>query len=65
MIGKLLNTVRTAAQLNRQSSDRLVRLAQRGLHHPANLTTSEIKMLAASVLSQAGPRSLRDEGDRL
>jgi hypothetical protein len=53
MIRKLVNAVRTATAFNRQSSDRLVRLAQRGLHHPENLTTSEIKMLAASVLSQA------------
>jgi hypothetical protein len=64
MIGKFVNAVRTAASFNRQSSDRFVRLAQRGLHYPANLTTSEIKMLAASVLSQAKP-ALRDEGDTL
>lgn len=38
---------------SRQSSDRIVALAQRGLKRPETLTAEEIKSLAASVVSQA------------
>jgi hypothetical protein len=55
MIRNLLNGVRLAAALNRQSSDVLVKLAQRALRRPESLTRKEIKSLAASVLSQAKP----------
>jgi hypothetical protein len=55
MIGNLLTGVRVAASLNRQSSDGLVRLAQRALRRPESLSRQEIKSLAASVLSQAKP----------
>ena len=39
---------------SRQSSDRVVAIAQRALKRPETLTTEEIKSLAASVVSQAG-----------
>jgi hypothetical protein len=55
MIRNLLNGVRLAAALNRESSDALVRLAQRALRRPESLSRQEIKSLAASVLSQAKP----------
>lgn len=53
MIRQLVEGVRVARALNRQSSDRLVKLAQRGLRNPASLTAAEVQSLAASVLSQA------------
>jgi hypothetical protein len=55
MIRNLLTGVRVAASLNRESSDGLVRLAQRALRRPESLTRQEVKSLAASVLSQAKP----------
>jgi hypothetical protein len=55
MIRNLLAGVRIASFLNRQSSDRLVSLAQRTLRRLESLTRDEIKSLAASVLSQAKP----------
>lgn len=55
MIRNLINSVRLAAALNRESSDRLVALAQRALRRPESLSLVEIKSLAASVLSQAKP----------
>lgn len=39
--------------INRRSSDRLVAIAQKGLHDPDSLSKQQIKSLAASVLSQA------------
>lgn len=61
MIGKVIEGVRVA--LNRDSSDAMVRLAQRALRRPETLSPQQIKSLAASVLSQAKPGSMRDEGD--
>lgn len=63
MIGKLLEGIRIAGDLNRRSSDRLVNLAQRALRHPETLTEADIKSLAASVLSQSRPGPMRDSGD--
>ncbi len=42
-----------AAKNSRQSSDKVVSIAQRALRRPNSLTSDEIKSLAASVLSQA------------
>lgn len=71
MIRNLLTGVRLARALNRQSSDRLVALAQRALRRPESLSPAEVKSLAASVLSQArtepdepGPIGLADANAR-
>lgn len=65
-IRKLLSDIRLVGALNRQSSDRLVTLAQRALRRPESLSAAEVRSLAASVLSQAKPGPvLQDEGDVL
>ena len=64
MIRKLATAVRIA--FSRESSDAMVRLAQRALRKPESLTPQQVKSLAASVLSQSGGRKpIRDEGDSL
>ena len=51
---KLLDKIADAITGNtRQSSDRVVKLAQLALRKPESLTLAEIKSLAGSVLSQA------------
>lgn len=64
MIRSLIEGVKIA-RATRQSSDRLVKLAQLALHHPELVNHQQIKSLAASVLSQAKPEKMRDEGDVL
>ena len=56
MIRNLIEGVRIASTLNRQSSDKMVKLAQRALRKPGSLTEFEIKSLGASVLSQSRVR---------
>lgn len=50
----LLNhLVRAFAGNKRQTSDRLLSIAQRGIKRPETLTTDEVKSVCASVVSQA------------
>lgn len=66
MIRNLVNGVRIAAALQRESSDRIVSIAQRALKNPQFISDADVKSLAASVLSQAaGRKPMRDEGDAL
>jgi hypothetical protein len=50
MLNALYNKLRRP---NRQSGDRVLSIAQRGVKRPETLTADEIKSLAASVISQA------------
>lgn len=65
MIRNLITGVRIAAALNRTSSARLVQIAQKALKNPEFVNDTDIKSLAASVLSQSQVRPMRDEGDTL
>lgn len=51
-MGNILTTV-AAVIRNRQSSDEVVKIAQRAMRAPGSLSSAEIKSLAGSVLSQA------------
>lgn len=55
MIGKIITGIRIASAFNRQSSDRLIQIAQRAIKNPKYISDADVKSLAASVLSQAKP----------
>lgn len=44
--------------MTRESSDRLVKLAQKAMRDPTSLSAHEVRSLAGSVLSQAEPGKL-------
>lgn len=49
----MLNRLKRILTPERRSSDEMVLLAQRALRRPGTITLSEVRSLAASVLSQA------------